>query len=164
MTIGLHQMIGAVCQEDQPCDLRVRPFTPTTPHPFWGGERSWSLKKSPMTYDLIKYAYVIYCWLEITRLPDISLAKKWIYSGWAENYNLGSAIMRSHLQVPTWQGKKNPLYKGKWESCSKQCLWLNIDWVLAKKNKNKTKYLFFLLNSAIITGCGNTPFWFLKSI
>ena len=31
--------------------------------------------------------------------------EKWVCSGSAENCNLGSATMKSHVHVPTWQGK-----------------------------------------------------------
>ena len=38
---------------------------------------------------------------------QIFLQQRWVCPGSAENYNLGSATMGSHAQVPAWQGKEN---------------------------------------------------------
>ena len=66
---------------------------------------------------------------------QIFLWQKWIYSGSAENCNLGSATMMSHVQVSTWQGKETVFTerKRKLEGYSKLRAWLFTGWVLARK-------------------------------
>ena len=84
---------------------------------------------------------------------QIFLQERWIYSGSAENCNLGSATMVSFRQVPAQQGEENSFIEGKgsWEGYSKQgVLWLFFGWVLARREEES---FVLLLSSAIVTRC-----------
>ena len=80
------------------------------------------------------------CWPEVNRLPDI-LQQRWVYSESAENYNLESATMVSHVQVAEQQRKEILLYRGQGSQEWTRNLWLFIGWFLVRPKEKS----FFLL-------------------
>ena len=109
-------------------------------------------KKSNGIYRLVaecKFTAAFY-WPKTNGLPDISPAT-WVYSRSADNCNLGSATMVSHVQVHSKNGEENSIIKGKRKSggarVNKEPMafhWLNCDGLsLAELLPGKKRKLFF---------------------
>lgn len=77
-----------------------------------------------------------------------------MYVGPAENYSSGSTTMVSHVQVPTNPGKENTFIEGKTDSESQFSTAHSFS--LAGSLPGK-KSFFFLLDSALRTGCESFP-------
>ena len=90
---------------------------------------------------------------------QIFLQQRWLYLRSAENCNSVSATIASHMQVLTWQGKRNTFCREekKIGRALIKSLWLFIGWVLTRREEES---FFFLLDCAIITECESSHLCF----
>ena len=58
--------------------------------------------------NLVEISHLVFILSHILKQTNgqIFLQWKWVYSGSAENYSLGSAAVGSQVQVPIWQGRE----------------------------------------------------------
>lgn len=69
---------------------------------------------------------------------QIFLQQRWVSLGLAENCNLGSATLASHLQVPSTREQENS--RCKVGDCCKQCPWLFTGWIIIRKEGETFPY------------------------